>query len=143
MSIVEYLESGESVEDVGLMLGHAQRLNGGTTDSPVGWLEFDDGAWRVVKWENLHAYYRAEGDRYVVTDLGEAVRALRLRTGGFLRTEQIVAAIFDQIPGAHTGVSLDGIVTGALAERTAAADLPRAIVRVMLAAHRVASLEAP
>lgn len=77
------------------------------------------------------------GGRFIVSDLGEAVRALRLRTG---RMNLPRGATWEA--AAACGAMLDdGVLT--MPGHVTAADLPRAIVRVMLAAHRVAALEVP
>ena len=75
----------------------------------------------------VSAYYRPEGDRYVVTDLGEGVRALRLRTGQPIEGWQ---SWFDGIVDSTAGV---------IRKQDVRADqLPDAICRVMLASLRVA-----
>ena len=72
-----------------------------------------------------------------MSDLGEAVRALRLRTG---RMNLPRGATWEA--AAACGAMLDdGVLT--MPGHVTAADLPRAIVRVMLAAHRVAALKVP
>lgn len=73
------------------------------------------------------AYYRPDGDRYIVTDLGEGVRALRLRTG------DVTQPAFEP-----RGCWQYGDILGA--DKVTGADLPDAICRVMLASLRVAGV---
>jgi hypothetical protein len=94
--------------------------------------------------EEIGVYYRPEGDRYIVTDLGEAVRAWRLRTGSIW---QPCEAAYEHINRAlaplHDVSVTDAMIwhAGAMLRiGVPAADLPPAILRVMLAAHRVARL---
>jgi hypothetical protein len=85
------------------------------------------------------AYYRPDGDRYVVTDLGEGVRALRLRTGcthhkAMERSDPMREALrtsgIGNVWSAERGImELDSVTPF---------DLPSAICRVMLASMRVA-----
>ena len=119
------------------------------------------GAWRsVMIWDDnqnkeLTAYYRPDGDRYVVTDLGEGVRALRIRTGAkyidilqkcrrTTRHNHFYGAfgqIYDATIGAGNWERGSGI--GALFDASTEADkanLPDAICRVMLASLRVANI---
>lgn len=164
MKIEEYLQSPQAVED----LGHWERPG-----NP--WLVMPRGAWQCATFEHLAdlaVYYRpapldlprnlprevpAAGSvtiqappepplRYLVTDLGEAVRALKIRTGIMEG-----ARVNDAVSGAATGV-LGKHTDGARVVWTwnggdlylptvAAADLPRAICDVLLAAYRVAGLE--
>ena len=88
--------------------------------------------------QTAHVYFRAEGDRYLVTDIGEAVRALWLKTGN-LEADGAVWRAWE------SGLEVGGVFLGknTLRAYCPAADLPRAIARVMLAALRVASLETP
>lgn len=103
----------------------------------------------------VSAYYRPDGDRYVVTDLGEGVRALRLRTGAKYidilqkcrRTARVnhfygaFGQIYDATIGAGNWERGSGI--GALFDASTEADqsnLPDAICRVMLASLTVAGM---
>jgi hypothetical protein len=84
----------------------------------------------------LTAYYRPDGDRFTVTDLGEGVRALRLRTG-FLHSVAVEAARVSRIglegPGEwRMGGDADIEIYG-----VTSANLPDAICRVMLASLKV------
>ena len=87
----------------------------------------------------VSAYYRPYGDRYVVTDLGEGVRALRLRTGC---SQYLAMECSDPM---REALRTSGIGNVWSTERgimeldnIAAIDLPDAICRVMLASLRVA-----
>lgn len=104
------------------------------------------------------AYFRPDGDRCEVTDLGEAVRAMR-RTGVRMALAEVRAVdVCRRLPGnVEPGRQAPGqplgffvsVVSGEIFAETmgrrsvVGADLPRAIVRVLLAAHRAANLETP
>ena len=145
MTVETYLQSEEAVRDVAALLARGPHERGEVpTESPYAWWGFDNFApWtlaRVGFRENPESsafgvYFRAEDDRFIVSDLGEAVRALRLRTG---RMNLPRGATWEA--AAACGAMLDdGVLT--MPGHVTAADLPRAIVRVMLAAVRVAALE--
>ncbi len=174
-AVEEYLQSEEAVHDVAALLDahNARPFPDGSPHHHAAdtqhreWWISRYGAWRRVSCRPAlyrmdghdalaFAYFRPEGDRYVVTDLGEAVRALRLRTGyaadhgaarGPERERLHDAACVPFHGRLRIDLCLDGQVRAVddvgPAGLVAAADLPRAIVRVLLAAHRVASLEAP
>ena len=124
-----YLETEQAREDVRVAV-HAMATSktstfcGGLEDH---WIESTHlEAWLRVAYFRfggkdflVSAYYRPDGDRYVVTDLGEGVRALRLRTGSLS-------------PKTKSGY------WNLITQHTNAADLPDAICRVMLASLRVA-----
>lgn len=80
----------------------------------------------------VSAYYRPDGDRYVVTDLGEGVRALRIRTG---RMDAIETWLHEFMPILRTDGAIEHRVS-----RTHQKALPEAICRVMLASLRVAGV---
>ena len=142
MTLSDYLQSEQAREDVrGLCSADGFWLING-----LGRLEIaQTGAWRVL-WligerERLAAYYRPDGDRFVVTDLGEGVRALRLRTGcsqhlAMERSDPMREALrtsgIGNVWSTERGImELDNIT---------ATDLPDAICRVMLASLRVAEV---
>ena len=138
MPLAEYLASEQAREDV------RQLFDGDKPRFPVMSMEDlclvrdEVGAWRsVMIWDDnqnkeLTAYYRPDGDRYVVTDLGEGVRALRLRTGDLYRRSG----------GPEECRAIRGVWFGDALGTTnvTAADLPDAICRVMLASLRVAGV---
>lgn len=89
----------------------------------------------------VSAYYRPDGDRYVVTDLGEGVRALRLRTGICMLTFPQVREVFErtpEMPGVHFGADSALYATEGDKASVTAAEVPDALCRVMLASLRVA-----
>ena len=87
------------------------------------------------------AYYRPDGERFVVTDMGEGVRARALRTGevgGPMHSDspcQIAEAASCMPRGTGNRTWVDGAL---YAEGIEAKELPDAICRVMLASLRVA-----
>jgi len=140
--LADYWASSQAREDVGAILGvRGVRRRSWGTITEIG----SDGiAWMQIKAKvspgQVHtAYYRPDGDRYVVTDLGEGVRALRLRTGcsqylAMKRSDPMREALrtsgIGNVWSTERGImKLDNIT---------AADLPDAICRVMLASMRVA-----
>ncbi len=160
MTVAEYLQSEEAVHDVAALL-EAKRAHARLEVHPGirvlrregqahGWGHGYVGPWQRVSFggarypqeKHVYAYYRPEGDRYIVTDLGEAVRALRLRTG--VMDPEIVLPTWASEGYCVPYVCANYWPVLAMADAhgvgVSAADLPRAIVRVMLAAHRVAAL---
>lgn len=83
-------------------------------------------------------YIRPEGARFIVSDMGEAVRALRMRTGVLPVTDAAAAVWADIDISADASTGMHGDAFYAV---VSAGDLPRAIVRTMLASFRVANLE--
>ena len=149
MTLANYLETPQAREDVGRMVAapagiiKAHRVDGGFLVR--GWK--DAGAWfqvGVIKGDFERtiittAYYRPDGDRFVVTDLGEGVRALRLRTGcsQYLAMERS-DPMREDLRTSGTGniwTTERGIME---LDNVTAADLPEAICRVMLASLNVA-----
>ena len=131
MPLAEYLASEQARPEVRQAIVH------GIADAPERMISTGTmGAWSVVQvtvhGESVSAYYRPDGDRYVryvVTDLGEGVRALRLRTGQPLDGWQ---NWFDGIVDSTAGV---------IRKQDVRADqLPDALCRVMLASLRVAGV---
>ena len=88
-------------------------------------------------------YFRTKDDRYIVTDMGEAVRMLRLRTGCRPHVAQDEAKAQVLSLRAHGQDWEMALCCGAIEipHGVPAADLPRAICAVMLAAYRVGRLE--
>lgn len=152
-SVAEYLQSEEAVADLTHHFSFSDDEHKQTSDDWFGrddawqWHSRQSGAWREMRFNHgVSVYYRPEGDRYVVTDLGEAVRALRLRTGrgplmGCDQQHLFSAVPDDPMVMACGDTALWGYGGDVESLTVRAADLPRAIVRVMLAAYRVASLE--
>lgn len=146
MPLAEYLASEQAREDV------RQLFDGDKPSLPVMSMEDlclvrdEVGAWRsVMIWDDnqnkeLTAYYRPDGDRYVVTDLGEGVRALRLRTGwihgranghAMQERETLASGGVGWVAGMSGDIELDGVKED---------QLPDALCRVMLASLRVAGV---
>jgi hypothetical protein len=143
MLLAEYLASEQAREDVKAL------LDGDKPSLPVMSMEDlclvrdEVGAWRsVMIWDDnqnkeLTAYYRPDGDRYVVTDLGDGVRALRLRTGVLhsraaaeaAKARQGICRDQEWTMGGTADLELEGFKPE---------QLPDAICRVMLASLRVA-----
>lgn len=124
---------------------------------PIGPAGIDNrGPWRRVLYRGVAlvlvqygmemghwVWYCPEGDRFIVSDLGEGLRGYAMRTGDFEHRS---------LPGAFPSAGIleregrifacslrgDSVCLG-----TEAADLPAAIVRVMLASYRLANLEGP
>lgn len=145
-SIEQYLQDEEAVHDVARLLAEPDPKFKGTTDGDaLFYLERGTaGAWRTVELdqvrgpENVKVYYRLEGDRSIVTDLGEAVRALRLRTGhASLRWSDLPDF---RMPAGAYGTE-DRLIYAE--PNPSSADLPRAICCVMLAAWRIANIALP
>lgn len=80
-----YLEGPRAVEDVTALL----RPPSGRVALGGDYIDRDTvGSWERVQVVSRYdepigpsVYFRPDGDRFIVSDLGEAVRALRLRTG--------------------------------------------------------------
>ena len=145
MTLANYLETPQARADVRALL-ERRRLTPNFTDihakNPHRFMGITKTrAWHVVtmsvEGETCQALYRPEGDRYVVTDLGEGVRALRLRTGILHSRAAVEAAKARQgicrnqewTMGGTADLELDGVKPE---------HLPDAICRVMLASLRVA-----
>ena len=142
MTLAEYLASEQAREDVRLVVAKPHDVlrysgNGGP------WLERTTlKAWTRLGIEGadqyITAYYRPDGDRYVVTDMGEGVRALRLRTGwihgranghAMQERETLASGGVGWVAGMSGDIELDGVKED---------QLPDAVCRVMLASLRVA-----
>ena len=159
-----YLQSERAVEDARQLLAgpvagvwHADVFDWWTCRASAAWRVVAIGLDHTYMESALgHVYFRAEGDHFIVTDLGEALQALRLRTGqldwrepGYVRERvdevcsdfsQPVQAVMD-VDGAY-GVIGARDVEHDLAVITAET-LPVALCRVLLGAHRVMELQVP
>lgn len=162
MPLAEYLALEQAREDVKALLAQpSQPLGELAPDSEarigsvrtaplaVTWSDYKHKgcAWRQVELDHadgcLSVYYRPDGDRYVVTDLGEGVRALRLRGASIQRLGDAISEVLgamwvaNQLPPRY---GITGMVNGEIAPMSSitAADLPDALCRVMLASLRVA-----
>ena len=146
MTLAEYLASEQAREDV------RQLFDGDKPSLPVMSMEDlclvrdEVGAWRsVMIWDDnqnkeLTAYYRPDGDRYVVTDLGEGVRTACLRGLDLANAEH-----FERLNALGRTLDADFRQTAPLGwielRDITAADLPDAICRVMLASLKVSEVQ--
>ncbi len=154
-SIECYLQSDRAREHIGLLISEScgyLRVGHGTWNAMS-----KEGAWDSVLYHHNESgkdwtiYFRPESDHFIVTDLGEGMRALRMRSG------KINPGV-DSVPG---GVDSDGVswgegpgpeggdcfvceearVDGRQMRGSYVKSLPDAICRVLLASYRVANLE--
>lgn len=127
MTLADYLASEAAQEHAKDMIAHKQDaafpVDGGWRD----WRRAQIGAWTRLSTDGICCYFRPDGERFIVTDLGEGVRALRLRTG------DVTQPAFEP-----RGCWQYGDILGA--DKVTGADLPDAICRVMLASLRVAGV---
>jgi hypothetical protein len=149
MTLADYLASEAAREDVKALL-ERRRLTPNFADihakNPHRFMGITKtGAWHVVtmsvEGETCQALYRPDGDRYVVTDLGEGVRALRLRTGESAYGPATGVAMLEKLKlydAQNPRNALGGMAHELELIGVTAADLPDAICRVMLASLRVA-----
>lgn len=130
-------------------LGERQDVdNPGRSLSAMGstWGVNRDGAWARVTLTCIGmqdifcAYYRPEGDRFIVGDLGEGQRSRCLRTGAW-RVAEAGAPVDGVLLDA--GGRVFGCTKSAVDDRhlltVSAAYLPAAICRVMLASYQMAN----
>lgn len=143
-SIEAYLQSEQATLDVATHVARGSHWS--IVDHPRAWFAGKEGCWMQLKLrvekEEVIAYFRPEGDRYIVTDLGDAVRALRLRTG-VIDPEIALPTWASEgycVPYVCTDYWPVLAAADAKGKGASAANLPAAIVRVMLAAYRVANL---
>ena len=147
MTLADYLGSEQAREDVRELLASDKPQLPVLSMEDLCWVLDEVGAWRrVLIWDDaqnkeLTANYRPDGDRFVVTDLGEGVRALRLRTGcsQYLAMERS-DPMREDLRTSSTGniwTTERGIME---LDNVTAADLPEAICRVMLASLNVAGV---
>lgn len=138
MTLSEYLQSEQAREDVRELFDSDKPSLPVMSIEDLCLVRDEVGAWRsVMIWDDnqhkeLTAYYRPDGDRYVVTDLGEGVRALRLRTGDVLARHPYIPD-GTNYTNTHSGVLVAD-------PEPSAPELPDALCRVMLASLRVAEV---
>lgn len=146
--IEAYLQSEQAMMDVGTVIAEPRTISRNIDGRCYVLME--EEIWRRLelcvritesdKWEVMRAYFRPDGDRYIVTDLGEGLRTYALRTGdieyrGFSR--QPISGIHDRDGRLYAcRTRNDSLCLG-----MEAAELPGAICRVLLAAYRVANVE--
>ena len=153
MPLAEYLASEQAREDVrvavnAMATSKTSTFCGGLEDH---WIESTHlEAWLRVAYFRfggkaflVSAYYRPDGDRYVVTDLGEGVRALRLKGAALReikpRVDAVMTAMWQEQTEfvAHFPAALIEGEIGTV-NHPKAESLPDAICRVLLASLRVA-----
>lgn len=131
MTLADYLASEAAREHAALMLQDPQARDFLVGRTWFAWLvPRPSDVWRALQLDTVRVYYRPDGERYTVTDLGEGVKAKRLRTGD-LYTED----------GKHWYNGHAACNWGMIEpprNPVPAADLPDAICRVMLASLNVA-----
>lgn len=158
MDIESYLKSELARDAVGKLTSlypDQTRMNT-LADFRGQWGMQTAGAWRVVGiWGDIcepalvSVYYRPDGERFIVSDLGEGVKSLRLRLG---RIDVLgLTATMDDIPQVVCWAMQDAFVSDVLEcdealtsgqrmPQSLIADLPDAICRVMLASYKVSHL---
>lgn len=161
MNFEEYMKSEQARTDVRALLAKNPDPGGSqarwhATKEPLllSWLEGPNQAWRDVavfgpdtSFLSARCYYRPDGDRFIVSDLGEGVKAHALRFG----TCDTLAKKYDSTPIASAvGCWEQGVmlVDGAIwpkenlpfRQGIKPEQLPDAICRVLLASYRVANL---
>ncbi len=136
---VRYLESLQAVADVTSLLR-------GVRDGR--WYLYEPAAnkfWTIVLFEKVRLYFRAEGNRFFVSDLGEALRSRALSTGDV--ECRSLADFSDSLrPPMLEGVlERDGrLYACTIGDSTCmeieASDLPAAIVHIALVSYKLANL---
>lgn len=150
MTLPEYLGTPQAREDVRSLV-ERWSVHHGTTQGHVGTSgqilhASQAGVWTRIElatgqeWRPM-AYFRPEGGRFVVTDLGEGVRELRLRTGMNPRLAMHEASLIapaDVQKYPHLGWF--SVVGSVELLAVSEANLPDALCRVMLASINVAGV---
>ena len=142
--LAEYLTTAQAREDVRHMLSCGVPSAQWFSATKTRISEFKLGAWiRILITAERHsisAYYRPDGDRFVVTDLGEGFRAACLR--GFDRCErehmQQLAELAQTFPSDFDEEAPLGWLE---LRKVEAKDLPDALCRVMLASIKVSEVQ--
>ena len=146
MTLADYIGSEQAREDVRELLASDKPQLPVLSMEDLCWVLDEVGAWRrVLIWDDaqnkeLTANYRPDGDRFVVTDLGEGVRAACLRGLDLANTEH-----FDRLNALGRTLDDDFRQTAPLGwielRDVKPADLPDALCRVMLASLKVAEVQ--
>lgn len=118
---------------------------GGVLSVPEGtswrdWHLVDDAetAWLMVEFEETRAFFRPDGEHtFLVTDLGTALLARRLRTGYVVAVDPRPAEVFRFVLG-DTKWRIIGDACCCL--HVPARDLPRALCQILRTAHQGAAL---
>ena len=152
MTLANYLETPQAREDVRELLASDKPQLPVLSMEDLCWVLDEVGAWRrVLIWDDaqnkeLTANYRPDGDRFVVTDLGEGVRALRLKGCALLDIKPKVDEVLMQMYRAgllHPNYGPAALIQGEIGTigNVTAADLPDALCRVMLASLKVSEVQ--
>lgn len=144
MTLANYLETPQAREDVRHILSCGVPSAQWFPATKTRISEFVLGAWiRILITAERHsisACYRPDGDRYVVTDLGEGVRAACLRGLDLANAEH-----FERLNALGRTLDDDFRQTAPLGwielRDITAADLPDALCRVMLASLKVSEVQ--
>ena len=158
-TLADYLATEQAREDARRLLvaPYPRRIDAIVNDMPAVMSLYPADAWTRVSMtaqtfmrpgdpQDAGCYFRSDGDRYIVTDLGEGVRALRLRTGERAYGPATGVAILEKLTLCNMEDSRGNVgALGGLARElelvdVTASDLPDAICRVMLASLRVAGV---
>ena len=143
MTLADHLQTPQAREDVRHMLSCGVPSAQWFSATKTRISEFKLGAWiRILITAERHsisACYRPDGDRFVVTDLGEGFRAACLR--GFDRCErehmQQLAELAQTFPSDFDEEAPLGWLE---LRKVEAKDLPDALCRVMLASIKVSEV---
>ena len=150
MTLADHLQTPQAREDVRHMLSCGVPSAQWFSATKTRISEFKLGAWiRILITAERHsisACYRPDGDRFVVTDLGEGVRALRLKGCALLDIKPKVDEVLMQMYQAgllHPNYGPAALIQGEIGTigNVTAADLPDAICRVMLASLKVSEVQ--
>jgi len=146
MTLADYIGSEQAREDVRELLASDKPQLPVLSMEDLCWVLDEVGAWRrVLIWDDaqnkeLTANYRPDGDRFVVTDLGEGVRTACLRGLDLANAEH-----FERLNALGRTLDADFRQTAPLGwielRDITAADLPDAICRVMLASLKVSEVQ--
>jgi hypothetical protein len=149
MDLDKYLASAQALDDVRVAidreLGGTEYdhdafawlvVKAGTTAFPASWHTVTHEKLYVPGGGKLHAYFRADGDRFMVSDLGDAVGVLRRQCGLVYPWDRFSpcrsAAERLDVHMMGDAIELDEVYV------QEAADLPAALCRVLLAAYWIA-----
>ena len=144
MPLAEYLASEQAREDVRLVVAKPDDVLRYSGHGGLWLIRAALGAWTrlIIETDEKQAtaYYRPDGDRYVVTDLGEGVRTACLRGLDLANAEH-----FERLNALGRTLDADFRQTAPLGwielRDITAADLPDAICRVMLASLKVSEVQ--
>jgi len=157
-TLADYLATEQAREDARRLLvaPYPRRIDAIVNDMPAVMSLYPADAWTRVSMtaqtfmrpgdpQDAGCYFRSDGDRYIVTDLGEGVRALRIKGCALLDIKTKVDEALMQMYQAgmlHATYGPVALIQGEIGTigNVNASDLPDAICRVMLASLRVAGV---